>query len=87
MPAKKRSGSVKSAFLLETASHGTMGVAVGIAFAFLVTHIGKSDVATLIAQSLDPTAALLRFVGICVITFGIGATVTGLAITVTETRN
>jgi hypothetical protein len=61
-----------------------MGVAVGLAFAFLVTHITALGIAALINYSLAPDAAMLMFVGTCAITFGIGATLTGLAITLTE---
>jgi hypothetical protein len=81
---KKRSALIKPSLLLEVASHTAMGVAVGLAFAFLVTHITALGIATLINYSPAPDAAMLMFVGTCTITFGIGATLTGLAITSTE---
>jgi hypothetical protein len=83
MPAKKRSALIKPS-LLEVASHTAMGVAVGLALAFLATHISALGVATLISYSQAPDAVMLMFVGTCTITFGIGATLTGLAITLTE---
>jgi hypothetical protein len=61
-----------------------MGVAVGLAFAFRVTHISALGIAALINYSLAPDAAMLMFAGTCAITFGIGATLTGSAITLTE---
>lgn len=61
-----------------------MGVAVGLAFAFLVTHITAFGIATLINYSPTPDVVMLMFVGTCAITFGIGATLTGSAITLTE---
>ena len=81
MPAKKRSALIKPS-LLEVASHTAMGV--GLAFAFLATHISALGVATLISYSQAPDAVMLMFVGTCTIAFGIGATLTGLAITLTE---
>jgi hypothetical protein len=81
---KKRSALMKPSLLMEATSHTAMGVAVGLAFAFLVTHITALGIATLINYSLAPDAVMLMFVGTCAITFGIGATLTGLAITLTE---
>jgi predicted MFS family arabinose efflux permease len=62
-----------------------MGVAVGLAFAFLAIHITPLGIATLISYSQAPDAVMMMFVGACTIGFGIGATLTGLAITLTET--
>jgi hypothetical protein len=42
---------------------------------------------TLINESPTPDVVMKMFVGTCAITFGIGATLTGLAITLTEDRN
>jgi hypothetical protein len=80
----KRSALIKPSLLVEATSHTAMGVAVGLAFAFLVTHITALGIATLINYSPAPDAVMLMFVGTCAITFGIGATLTGLAITLTE---
>jgi hypothetical protein len=84
---KKRSALMKPSLLMEATSHTAMGVAVGLASAFLVTHITALGIATLINYSLAPDAVMLMFVGTCAITFGIGATLTGLAITLTEDPN
>jgi hypothetical protein len=82
---KKRSALIKpSLLLLEVTSHAAMGVAVGLAFAFLATHITALGIATLINYSPTPDVVMTMFVGTCAITFGIGATLTGLAITLTE---
>jgi hypothetical protein len=58
-----------------------MGVAVGLAFAFLLTHITAFGITTTITA---PDAVMEMFVATCAITFGIGATLTGLAITLIE---
>jgi hypothetical protein len=84
---KKRSASIKPSLLLEVSSHIAMGIAVGLAFAFLATHITALGIATLINDSPTPDVVMVLFVGTCAITFGIGATLTGLAITLTEDRN
>jgi hypothetical protein len=81
---KKRSALIKPSLLLEVISHTAMGVAVGLAFAFLATHITALGIATLINYSPAPDFVMIMFVGTCAITFGIGATLTGLAITLTE---
>jgi hypothetical protein len=81
---KKRSALIKPSLLLEVASHAAMGVAVGLGFAFLVTHITGLGIAALINYAPAPNAVMLMFVGTCAIAFGIGATLTGLAITLTE---
>ena len=57
---------------MEATSHTAMGVAVGLAFAFLVTHITALGIATLINYSSASDAVMLMFVGTCAITFGIG---------------
>jgi hypothetical protein len=84
MRPKKRSALIKPWLLVELASHATMGVAVGLAFAFLVTHITALDIGTFISYSQNPTGTLLMFAGTCAATFGIGATLTGLVIMLTE---
>jgi flagellar motor component MotA len=84
MRPKKRSALIRRSFLMELASHAAMGVAVGLAFAFLVTRIGALEIATFISYNSNPAATLQGFVGACAATFGIGATLTGLVITLTE---
>jgi hypothetical protein len=81
---KKRSALIKPSLLLEATSHTAMGIAVGLAFAFLATHIPALGIATLIDYSPTPDVVMTMFVGTCAITFGIGATLTGLAITLIE---
>jgi hypothetical protein len=84
VPPKKWTALIKPTLLVEAASHAAMGVAVGLGFAFLVTHVTALGIATLINYSPTPDAVMLLFVGTCATTFGIGATVTGLAITLTD---
>ena len=81
---KKRYAWIKPSLLLEVSSHTAMGVAIGLAFAFLATHITALGIAAVINYSPTPHLLMTMFVGTCAITFGIGATLTGLAITLTE---
>ena len=75
---------IEPSLLLEATSHTVMGIAVGLGFAFLATHITAFGIASLINCSWTPDVTMIMFVGTCAITFGIGATLTGLAITLTE---
>jgi hypothetical protein len=84
---KKRSALIKPSLLLEATSHTAMGIAVGLTFAFLATHITALGIVTFIDDSPTPDVVMKMFVGTCAITCGIGATLTGLAITLTEDRN
>ena len=87
MRPRKRSALIKPSLLLEVISHTAVGIAVGLAFAFLTTHVTALGIATLINDSPTPDVVMIMFVGTCAITFGIGATLTGLAITLTEDRS
>jgi hypothetical protein len=60
---KKRSALIKPSLLLEATSHTAMGVAVGLAFAFLVTHIAAFGIATLINYSPTPDVIMLNVRG------------------------
>ena len=84
MRPKKRSALIKPSLLLEATSHTAMGTAVGLGFAVLATHITAVGIATLINYSRTSDVVMTMCVGTCAITFGIGATLTGLAITLTE---
>lgn len=84
MRPKKLSALIKPSLLLELASNAAMGVASGLAFAFLVTHIGAFGVAALLSYSPTPPATLLTFAGTCATTFGIGAALTGLLFRLAE---
>jgi hypothetical protein len=53
MRAKKRSSSLKPGFALRFASHAAMGVALGLAFAQMMTCIPSFGVAGLIGASAD----------------------------------
>ena len=81
MRTKKPSALPATSVLLEVAGHTAMGVAFGLGFAFVVTHVTQLGIVAYIEHDVDPRNAMTMFVVTCVTTFGIGATLTGLALT------
>jgi hypothetical protein len=69
---------------LKLASHTAMGVAMGLAFALILTVADPSGIMNLINHSITPGMNLTIFVGTTVLTFAIGATLTGLVFMMTE---
>jgi hypothetical protein len=69
-------------FVLDIASHGTMGVALGLTFAFLVILTPVPGLRALIAASSDDV--LLVFVSTCALMFGVGAALTGFVLRITQ---
>ena len=59
-------------------SHFTMGVAIGLCFALVLTLVEQFGVRQLVQQSPAPRSTLVVFVGTFMLMFGIGATLTGL---------
>jgi hypothetical protein len=84
MRTKKRSPLPTPAMVLELAGHTGMGVALGLALAFILTRIPTVGVMTLINHSASPRAAMLMFIGTFATMFGIGTTLTGLVFIVTK---
>src|SRR3981189_1087699 len=60
---KKWSALIEPSLLLEAASHTAMGIAVGLAFAFLAIHITALGISTLINYSRTPDVVMIMFVG------------------------
>ena len=68
--------------VLEIASQGAMGVALGLVFAFMVILIPATRVHVLMAASSGDV--LLVFVSTCALMFGVGAALTGLLLRMTQ---
>ena len=64
--------------VMKLASNTVMGVAMGLLFVLVLNILDQSGVVRLIDHSLDQGTTVLVFVGIIVMTFGIGTTLTGL---------
>jgi hypothetical protein len=86
MRAKKPSAWLQPSMLLGLARHTAMGIALGLAFAFLLTLLDTFGVTALIGHSADPKATMIVFVGSFTLAFGVGATLTGLIFMVMEER-
>jgi hypothetical protein len=63
---------------MKLASSAVMGVAMGLLFVLVLNILDRSGVVRLIDHSSDQGTTVLVFVGIIIMTFGIGATLTGL---------
>ena len=64
--------------VMKLASNTVMGVALGLLFVLVLNILDQSGVVRLIDHSSDQGTTVLVFVGIIVMTFGIGTTLTGL---------
>ena len=86
MRTKKPSAWLQPSVLLGLASHTAMGIAMGLAFAFVLTLIDRLGVMALIDHSADPKTTMIVFVGSFTLAFGVGATLTGLVFMMMEDR-
>lgn len=79
---KKPSGLITPSGLLRLANNAAMGIAMGLAFALILILTDPSGITTLIDHG--GSQGMRVFVGTVVLTFGIGATLTGLVFIMTE---
>jgi len=79
---RKPSGLITASGLLKLVSHAAMGVAMGLAFTLLLILIDPSSRAPLVERGASQDIA--PFVGPLVLTFAIGATLTGAVFILTE---
>jgi hypothetical protein len=79
---RKPSGLVTPSWLLKLMGHAVMGVAMGLAFALILIVTDPSGISTLIADS--GSQGMDVFFGALVVTFGVGATLTGVVFLMTE---
>ena len=82
MQAKKPSGLDTSSGLLRLVGHAAMGVAMGLGFALVLVLMERSGIATVYDHG--ESRGSLESVGTLVLSFGIGATLTGLVFMMTE---
>jgi hypothetical protein len=79
---KRMTDPETKAAVLEVASQGAMGVALGLTFAFMVILIPATGMSALIAKNSGDV--LQVFVCMCALTFGVGAAVTGFLLRMTQ---
>jgi len=82
MRTKKRVGLASRSGLLKLAGQTAMGVAMGLAFALMLVLIDPAGIATLVEHG--GRQAIVVFIGTLALTFGIGATLTGAVLILTE---
>lgn len=82
MPTKKRPGLASALGPVRLVNHAAMGVAMGLAFALLLALVDPAGIATLVVHG--GRQAIAVFVGTIVLTFAIGATLTGAVFILTE---
>lgn len=80
MRTKKPPGLISPAGLTKLVAHAAMGVAMGLLFALAVTLINPSGIVSFAGEGPDSTVSL----GALVLTFAIGATLTGAIFMMTE---
>jgi hypothetical protein len=80
MRTKKPPGLISPTGLTKLVAHAAMGVAMGLLFALAVTLINPSGIISFAGDGLNNTVSL----GALVLTFAIGATLTGAIFIMTE---
>ena len=71
---------------VKLAGHATMGLAIGLAFAFFVTRFDPFGIMPLIGGDMVPGMTPSILTGIIVLSFTIGTTLTGFAFMMMEDR-
>ena len=82
MQTKKPSGLATPSGLLKLVAHAAMGVAMGLAFALILMVMDPSGNAALVQQGGNQVGAVV--IGTLMLTFGIGAALTGAVFMMTE---
>jgi hypothetical protein len=82
MRTKKPPKLLSAAGLTKLVAHAAMGVAMGLLFALIVSLINRSGIAVFAADSANPDNAVS--LGALVLTFAVGATLTGVIFMITE---
>jgi len=83
MRTKKPPRLISATGLTKLVAHAAMGVAMGLLFALAVTLINPSGIVSFTVDGADKTVSL----GALVLTFAIGATLTGAVFMMTEEDN
>lgn len=84
MGGRKRPALIDASILLEMAGHAAMGAAVGLAFCLGLILFDAFELRSMIAGSLDPGSATIVIVGTFTLAFAVGASLTGLVLTIVE---
>jgi hypothetical protein len=83
-PMRTKSSTTLLAATIKLAGHAAMGIAFGLAFVIVLTRFGPAEIMAVINGSAHPRATLILFESTTVLSFALGATLTGLVFMVTE---
>lgn len=72
--------------VVKLAGHATMGLAIGLAFAFFVTRFDPLGIMAMVGGNMVPGMTPSILVGIIVLSFTVGTTLTGFAFMLMEDR-
>jgi hypothetical protein len=81
---RARKPSKRVGVLVRTGNHTMMGIAIGLAFAFVSKRAEVFGIKALMEQSDAPATRLIDFAITCAIAFGVVATLTGMILTTDE---
>jgi hypothetical protein len=82
--AVEKSSMRRSSLALEPARDAALGVALGLGFCLLIALVDPSHVMSLIAHDPEPGTTAIILPSFFVLTFGVGATLTGLVLATIE---
>ena len=86
MRAKTKTSAVLLTSAVKLAGHTAMGLAIGLAFAFFVTRFDPLGIMALIGHNRVPGITPSILVGIIVLSFTVGTTLTGFVFMMMEDR-
>jgi hypothetical protein len=86
MRAKTKTSTVLLTSAVKLMGHATMGLAIGLAFAFFVTRFDPLGIMGLVRGDMEPGMTPSILVGIIVLSFTVGTTLTGFAFMMMEDR-
>jgi|HubBroStandDraft_2_1064218.scaffolds.fasta_scaffold319300_2 hypothetical protein len=86
MRAKTKTSAVVLTSVVKLLSHATMGLALGLAIAFLVTRFDPLGIMAKVGGDMVAGVTPSILTGIIVLSFTVGTTLTGLAFMIMEDR-
>jgi hypothetical protein len=84
MRKRKHFASMDVSLMLAMAGHAIMGAAIGLGFSFVLIFFDGFGLKPLITHAADPQWTAVVFVGTLMLVFAVGATLTGLVLTMME---
>ena len=86
MRAKTKTSTIQLTSAVKLAGHAAMGLALGLAFAFFVTRFDPLGIMALVRGDMVAGITPSILIGIIVLSFTVGTTLTGFAFMMMEDR-